>query len=90
MIGGEPGIGKSTLLLQAGALASQKGKKILYISGEESLSQIKLRAERLKLSSSSLSVLCEVSLERIKKFIEEISPDWIILDSIQAVYKPDY
>ena len=89
LIGGEPGIGKSTLLLQAGALVSQKGKKVLYISGEESLSQIKLRAERLKVSSSSLSVLCEVSMERIKKFIEELSPDWIILDSIQAVYKPD-
>ncbi len=89
LIGGEPGIGKSTLLLQAAALASQKGKKVLYISGEESVSQIKLRAERLKISSSSLSVLCEVSLERIKKFIEEISPDWIILDSIQTAYKPE-
>lgn len=87
LIGGEPGIGKSTLLLQAGALVSQKGKKVLYVSGEESLSQIKMRAERLGVSSSSISVLCEVSLERIKKFIEDLSPDWIILDSIQAVYK---
>ena len=89
LIGGEPGIGKSTLLLQAGVLASQKGKKVLYVSGEESLSQIKLRADRLKMSSSSLSILCEVSLERIKKFIEETSPDWVILDSIQTAYKPD-
>ena len=86
LIGGEPGIGKSTLLLQAGVLASQKGKRVLYISGEESLSQIKLRADRLKISSG-LSVLCEVNLDRIKKIIEEISPDWIILDSIQTIYK---
>jgi DNA repair protein RadA/Sms len=88
LIGGEPGIGKSTLLLQAGASVSQKKKKVLYVSGEESLSQIKLRAERLNISSSSLSILCEVSLERIKKFIKELSPDWIILDSIQTVYNP--
>lgn len=106
LIGGEPGIGKSTLLLQVAAMASQKGKKVLYISGEESLSQIKLRAERLKIFSSQpdkparsdvmseqaggqadLSILCEVSLERIKKFIGETSPDWIILDSIQTAYK---
>lgn len=87
LIGGEPGIGKSTLLLQASATASQKGKKVLYVSGEESLSQIKLRADRLNVSSSNLSILCEVSLERIIKFIEETSPDWIILDSIQTAYK---
>ncbi len=87
LIGGEPGIGKSTLLLQAAASASQKGKKVLYVSGEESLSQIKIRADRLKISPSSLNILCEVSLERIKKFIEEISPDWIILDSIQTAHK---
>ena len=87
LIGGEPGIGKSTLLLQAASSVSQKGKKVLYISGEESPSQIKLRAERLSVSSSSVSVLCEVSLERIKKFIEGLSPDWIILDSIQTAYK---
>ncbi|MDD5454951.1 MAG: DNA repair protein RadA [Candidatus Ratteibacteria bacterium] len=87
LIGGEPGIGKSTLLLQAAAVASQKGKKVLYVSGEESLSQIKLRADRLKILSSSLSILCEVSLERIIKFIEETSPDWIVLDSIQTAYK---
>ncbi|MCK4905624.1 DNA repair protein RadA [bacterium] len=93
LIGGEPGIGKSTLLLQVATTASQKGKKVLYVSGEESLSQIKLRAERLKIPSAQsgknadLSILCEVSLERIKKFIEETSPDWIILDSIQTAYK---
>lgn len=90
LIGGEPGIGKSTLLLQAAVLVSQKkDKKVLYISGEESLSQIKLRAERLNISSSSLNILCEVSLERIKAFIKKLSPDWIVLDSIQTVYNPD-
>ena len=87
LIAGEPGIGKSTLLLQVANKASEKNKKVLYISGEESLAQIKVRANRLGLNSSSLVIFTEVSLRRIKESIKKVSPDWVIVDSIQTIHK---
>jgi len=87
LIAGEPGIGKSTLLLQVANLVSRKNKKVLYISGEESLAQIKIRANRLDLNSSSLVIFTEVNLKRIKENINKITPDWIVVDSIQTIQK---
>jgi DNA repair protein RadA/Sms len=86
LVGGDPGIGKSTLLLQAsGAIAPQNGP-ILYVSGEESASQIKLRAQRLKLNPDKLYVVNETCLEAIKQHISSLKPRVFILDSIQTAY----
>ncbi|HPY96416.1 MAG TPA: DNA repair protein RadA [Candidatus Cloacimonadota bacterium] len=85
LIGGEPGIGKSTIMLQiAGVLA--KDKKILYVSGEESSEQIKLRSIRLGINSENILLLCQNNVEQILQEINNESPDLIIIDSIQAVY----
>ncbi len=89
LLAGDPGIGKSTLLLQTGGTLAENNKKVLYTSAEESLSQIKLRAERLKVSSSNLLIYAQTQLEAIKKQIEEISPDLVIIDSIQAIYSQE-
>ena len=86
LIGGDPGIGKSTLLLQASDALSQNYGDVLYVSGEESVSQTKLRATRLGVKSDSLYVLCENNLEQIEKHIEERKPKVVVIDSIQAVY----
>lgn len=86
LIGGDPGIGKSTLLLQASDALSQNYGDILYVSGEESVSQTKLRATRLGVVSDTLYVLCENNLEQIEKHIETLKPKAVIVDSIQAVY----
>jgi DNA repair protein RadA/Sms len=83
LIGGEPGIGKSTLVLQLAL--GLPGKKILYASGEESLHQIKLRAERLKLHNSDCLFLNETSLENLLAYIENINPEILIVDSIQTL-----
>jgi len=83
LIGGEPGIGKSTLMLQTAAAAS-KHCKILYISGEESSGQIKMRAERTNSLSSEIVVLCETDIDRILNVCDKIKPDIIIADSIQT------
>lgn len=83
LLGGEPGIGKSTLVLQIALNLS--GKKILYISGEESLQQLKMRANRLKGSNSTCLFLCETSLETILMQIESERPDLVIIDSIQTL-----
>lgn len=83
LIGGEPGIGKSTLVLQLAL--TLHGRKILYASGEESLQQIKLRATRLKLSNPDCLFLCETSLEMILAHVEKEKPDILIIDSIQTV-----
>ncbi len=88
LIGGDPGIGKSTLLLQICASFSQK-KKVLYITGEESLSQTKLRAERLDEDSSELQVLAETDLEVIYQTVKEEQPDLLVVDSIQTIYHPE-
>jgi DNA repair protein RadA/Sms len=88
LVGGDPGIGKSTLLLQTSHDLTQVGKKVLYISGEESIRQTKLRADRLNASSELLYVLCETNLEQIEASIEEVQPDFVVIDSIQTVYHP--
>jgi DNA repair protein RadA/Sms len=84
LIGGEPGIGKSTLLLQEALRL--KDKTVLYISGEESEQQIRMRADRTGISSGSCLVLTEVTLETIFKHLEQIQPDLIIVDSIQTLF----
>lgn len=83
LLGGEPGIGKSTLTLQT--VLKLQGKRILYVSGEESARQIKLRADRLGPTNEGLFVLCETSLEQIFLHIEEMKPDLVVIDSIQTV-----
>ena len=89
LLAGDPGIGKSTLLLQTSGTLTNSGKKVLYTSAEESLSQIKLRAERLKITSDSLYIYSQTNLEAIKKQIEEIKPNLVIIDSIQAIYSQE-
>ncbi len=83
LIGGEPGIGKSTLVLQLAF--TLKGKKILYVSGEESLQQIRLRAHRLKMSSKECFFLCETSLVMLLANVEQEKPEILIIDSIQTI-----
>lgn len=83
LIGGEPGIGKSTLLLQN--ILSIRGRTILYVSGEESASQLKLRADRLGKISDNTFILCETSLENIFTQIEKVNPGLLIVDSIQTI-----
>ena len=85
LVAGEPGIGKSTLLLQLAAMVSEGGAPVLYASGEESVQQIKLRAERLSISSPSLYVLAETSLEEILAQIETLRPRLAVVDSIQSI-----
>lgn len=88
LVGGDPGIGKSTLLLQVCRQLSQN-KSILYISGEESLAQIKLRANRMGEFQENLKLLCETSLETIKTVIENKRPQVVIIDSIQTMYSEE-
>ena len=87
LIGGDPGIGKSTLLLQICAALSQN-KNVLYITGEESINQTKLRADRLEEDSSHLNVLAETDLEVIHQTVKEERPDLLVVDSIQTIYHP--
>ncbi|MEH7112745.1 DNA repair protein RadA [Neobacillus niacini] len=89
LIGGDPGIGKSTLLLQVSSQLANKGNQVLYISGEESLRQTKLRAERLGVKSENLLVYAETNLEEINRNIESTKPSFVIIDSIQTVFHPD-
>lgn len=89
LVGGDPGIGKSTLLLQVSESVAQSGKKVLYISGEESESQIKMRAERLNAKSENLYIMAENNLNIIEHNLEGFNPDLIILDSIQTVFTTD-
>lgn len=89
LIGGEPGIGKSTLLLQIASSLDSLGKKILYASGEESLSQIKMRIERLNLPKGNIFVLSSTDMNQILDNAKEIKPDLLIVDSIQTVYFPE-
>ena len=86
LLGGEPGIGKSTLLLQ---IALQLNKKVLYISGEESQQQIKSRAKRMGLNEESCYVLCETEIQLIFLQIQSLTPDIIIVDSIQTLHDSD-
>lgn len=89
LLGGDPGIGKSTLTLQACINIANSGNKVIYISGEESLKQIKLRAQRLNEIKGDLSFLCETSLEIISDVISDKKPEVVIIDSIQTMQKED-
>jgi DNA repair protein RadA/Sms len=89
LIGGDPGIGKSTLLLQASAQMADGEQPTLYISGEESAHQIKMRADRLGLSHSELYVVSEVSLDQVLAHIEQLRPRMAVIDSIQAISSPE-
>ena len=88
LIGGDPGIGKSTLLLQVSALLAEAGARVLYASGEESTRQIKMRAKRLGLAGKNLYVMSETNMDEIEAQREALSPDFLIVDSIQTVYVP--
>ena len=89
LVGGDPGIGKSTLLMQVSSKVANTNKKVLYISGEESESQIKMRAQRLGINSDNLYIFAENNLSLIEAQLDNIKPDLIILDSIQTVYSPE-
>lgn len=84
LIGGEPGIGKSTLVLQT--ILNLKDIKVLYVSGEESYKQLKLRADRLSSDSSNCFILCETNLEQIFVQAQNVKPDFLIIDSIQTIF----
>ena len=89
LVGGDPGIGKSTLLLQVCRNLSEYGKNILYVSGEESLKQIKIRATRIGEFKDGLTLLCETDLDIIEEIIKKFSPDVVVIDSIQTMFKND-
>lgn len=89
LVGGDPGIGKSTLLLQVCRHMAADGCKVLYISGEESLRQIKIRANRLGEFSDKLQLLCETNLEIVEDTIRSVMPDITIIDSIQTMYREE-
>jgi DNA repair protein RadA/Sms len=89
LVGGDPGIGKSTLLLQMMNCLASSGEKVLYISGEESLQQTKMRADRLGVSSDQLFVVSETSLEKILQDIQTLRPSTAVVDSIQTIYSSD-
>lgn len=88
LIGGDPGIGKSTLLLQVSALLAQQGARVLYVSGEESTRQIKMRAKRLGVGDSGMYVMSETNMDEIEAQRMALTPDYMIVDSIQTVYVP--
>ena len=89
LVGGDPGIGKSTLLLQVCRELARTEKKVLYISGEESLRQIKLRAQRMGEFTEHLLLLCETNLELIRQAIERERPETVVIDSIQTMFSEE-
>ncbi|MFA5527497.1 MAG: DNA repair protein RadA [Peptostreptococcales bacterium] len=89
LISGEPGIGKSTLILQVAAAIANKDHGVLYVTGEESEEQIKLRADRIHAVSNKLMLFCETNIENILVAIENLEPDFLIVDSIQTVYSDE-
>lgn len=89
LVGGDPGIGKSTLLLQMCGNLAEAGLRVLYVTGEESARQIKLRAGRLSVASDKLWVLAENAMDNIEARFAELSPDFMVVDSIQTVYRPE-
>lgn len=89
LIGGDPGIGKSTLLLQVCANLCQNGNRVLYVSGEESARQLKMRANRLNIHVSNLYVLAENALDNVEEKLRQLNPDVMVVDSIQTMYRPE-
>ena len=86
LVGGDPGIGKSTLLLQVCRNLAAAGKKVLYVSGEESLQQIRMRADRMGKFADTLYLLCETDLDSVREAIEQTKPSAVIVDSIQTMF----
>ncbi len=86
LLAGDPGIGKSTLTLQTSSNLSEQNKNVLYVTAEESLSQVKLRAQRLGINPKSLYVYAQTNIDFIRKEIDELNPEFVIIDSIQAIY----
>jgi DNA repair protein RadA/Sms len=89
LVGGDPGIGKSTLMLQLSYALARQGLVVLYICGEESVEQTSLRAQRLNIQTDNLFLLCETNFSLIKAQIDQLNPDILIVDSIQIVYKSE-
>ena len=89
LIGGDPGVGKSTLLLQVCAHLARNGKRVLYVSGEESAKQIKLRANRLGIREEQLYVLAENALDAVEEKLNQLQPDVAVVDSVQTMYRPE-
>lgn len=89
LLGGDPGIGKSTLLLQVAQRLAGGGRKVLYVSGEESARQLRMRAGRLGADNDDLYVLAETDLQVIAATLSQSKPEWAVIDSIQAIYDPD-
>ncbi|MFB5663054.1 DNA repair protein RadA [Alteribacillus sp. HJP-4] len=89
LVGGDPGIGKSTLLLQMSAVLAKQNHRILYISGEESIQQTKLRSDRLGANADHLYVYAETDMDQIERAIDEIKPSLVVIDSIQTVHHSD-
>ncbi len=89
LVGGDPGIGKSTILLQTCRFLGSAGHSVLYISGEESLKQIKLRAERIGEFTDEVQLLCETNLDIIEEVLKKVKPEVVIIDSIQTMYSED-
>jgi DNA repair protein RadA/Sms len=89
LVGGDPGIGKSTLLLQVSAALAASGQKVAYVSGEESVHQLKLRADRLAVDGERLFLLPETSLSSILGRLDELSPSMVVIDSIQTMYQDE-
>ena len=89
LIGGDPGIGKSTLLLQVSGQLNQTGGTVLYVSGEESANQIKMRAERLDVTGDQFYIYPETDMASIRATIETMKPDYVIIDSVQTMMEPD-
>ncbi|MCC5910780.1 MAG: DNA repair protein RadA [Clostridiaceae bacterium] len=89
LISGEPGIGKSTLILQASSKIASKQGKVLYVSGEESEEQIKMRAERLDALAETLYVVSETNIDVVEEYISELEPAFVLIDSVQTLFKSD-
>ena len=89
MIGGDPGIGKSTLLLQVSGQLSDEGHSVLYVSGEESGAQIKMRAERLAVAGDDFYIYPETSMDSIRATIDDLNPEYVVIDSVQTMQATD-
>ncbi|KRM01541.1 DNA repair protein RadA [Lactiplantibacillus argentoratensis DSM 16365] len=89
LIGGDPGIGKSTLLLQVSGQLAETGGSVLYVTGEESASQVKMRADRLAVSSEDFYLYPETDMSNIRSTIESTHPEFVVIDSVQTMQEPD-
>ena len=89
LVGGDPGIGKSTLLLQICRYQANSGKKVVYVSGEESLKQIKMRAQRLGGFKQNVFLLCETDINAAAEAVREAKPDMVVVDSVQTMYSEE-